>query len=54
MEHLNMQSMDKVAANVAKIRELFPNCVTERINSEGKLEHAIDFDMRNRSLVTML
>lgn len=50
MEHLNMQSMDKVAANVAKIRELFPNCVTERINSEGKLEHAIDFDMLKQEL----
>ena len=45
-----MQSMDKVAANVAKIRELFPNCVTERINSEGKLEHAIDFDMLKQEL----
>lgn len=50
MEHLNMQSMDKVAANVAKIMELFPNCVTERINSEGKLEHAIDFDMLKQEL----
>ena len=50
MEHLNMQSMDKVAANVAKIRELFPNCVTERINSEGKPEHAIDFDMLKQEL----
>lgn len=50
MEHLNMQSMDKVAANVAKIRELFPNCVTERINNEGKLEHAIDFDMLRQEL----
>lgn len=50
MEHLNMQSMDKVAANVAKIRELFPNCVTERINSEGKLEHAIDFDVLKQEL----
>ena len=50
MEHLNMQSMDKVAANVAKIRELFPNCVTERINKEGKLEHAIDFDMLRQEL----
>lgn len=50
MEHFNMQSMDKVAANVAKIRELFPNCVTERINSEGKLEHAIDFDMLKQEL----
>ncbi|WP_456103961.1 site-specific DNA-methyltransferase [Phascolarctobacterium succinatutens] len=50
MKHLNMQSMDKVAANVAKIRELFPNCVTERINNEGKLEHAIDFDMLKQEL----
>lgn len=50
IEHLNMQSMDKVAANVAKIRELFPNCVTERINNEGKLEHAIDFDMLKQEL----
>lgn len=50
MEHLNMQSMDKVAANVAKIRELFPNCVTEKINKEGKLEHAIDFDMLKQEL----
>lgn len=50
MEHLNMQSMDKVAANVAKIMELFPNCVTERINAEGKLEHAIDFDMLRQEL----
>lgn len=50
MEHLNMQSMDKVAANVAKIRELFPNCVTERINNKGKLEHAIDFDMLKQEL----
>lgn len=50
MEHLNMQSMDKVAANVAKIRELCPNCVTERINNEGKLEHAIDFDMLKQEL----
>lgn len=50
MEHLNMQSMDKVAANVAKIMKLFPNCVTERINAEGKLEHAIDFDMLKQEL----
>lgn len=50
MEHFNMQSMDKVAANVAKIRELFPNCVTERINNKGKLEHAIDFDMLKQEL----
>ena len=50
MEHLNMQSMDKVAVNVAKIMKLFPNCVTERINKEGKLEHAIDFDILRQEL----
>lgn len=50
MEHLNIQSMDKVAANVAKIMELFPNCVTERINAEGKSEHTIDFDMLKQEL----
>ena len=50
MKHLNMQSMDKVAANVAKIKELFPNCVTERVNAEGKLEHALDFDMLKQEL----
>lgn len=50
MEHLNMQSIDKVAANVAKIMELFPNCVTERINAKGKPEHAIDFDMLRQEL----
>ena len=50
MKHLNMQSLDKVAANIAKLQELFPNCVTETINTEGKLEHAIDFDMLKQEL----
>ena len=50
MKHLNMQSMDKVAANIEKIKELFPSCVTERINAEGKLEHALDFDMLKQEL----
>ena len=50
MKHLKLQSMDKVAANVEKIKKLFPNCVTERITVEGKLEHAIDFDMLKQEL----
>lgn len=50
MKHLKLQSMDKVAANVEKIKELFPNCVTERVNIDGKLEHAIDFDMLKQEL----
>ena len=29
MEKLDMKSKDKVQENIEKIRELFPNCVTE-------------------------
>lgn len=39
-----MQSRDVVGCNVEKIAALFPQCVTERINKEGKTELAIDFD----------
>lgn len=39
-----MESFDAVDGNVAKIAALFPQCVTERLNKEGKPELAIDFD----------
>ncbi len=38
-----MQSRDAVEGNVAKIAALFPQCVTERLNKDGKPELAIDF-----------
>lgn len=44
MKKLNMQSLDVIASNVEKIAHLFPNCVTERLNKEGKPELAIDFE----------
>lgn len=39
-----MQSRDVVSGNVEKIAALFPHCVTERLNKDGKPELAIDFD----------
>lgn len=39
-----MQSRDVVGGNVEKIAALFPQCVTERLNKDGKAELAIDFD----------
>lgn len=39
-----MQSSDVVVGNVAKIAAMFPQCVTERKNTEGKVEQAIDFE----------
>lgn len=39
-----MQSCDVVEGNVAKIAAMFPQCVTERKNKEGKVEQAVDFE----------
>lgn len=44
MEKLRMKSVDAAEDNVAKIAALFPQCVTERLNKDGKPELAIDFD----------
>ena len=44
MEPLKMQSHDVIGSNTRKIAELFPNCVTERLGKNGKLELAIDFE----------
>lgn len=44
MEKLRMKTLDAAEGNVAKIAALFPQCVTERLNKDGKPELAIDFD----------
>ena len=50
MDKLRMKSGDAVDGNVAKIATLFPQCVTERLNKDGKLELAIDFDKLREEL----
>ena len=54
MDKLKMHSADKVGENVAKIGKMFPNCVTERINENGELEQAIDFDMLKQELSSVV
>ena len=44
MNKLKMQSLDVYGNNVQKIAALFPQCVTERLDKDGKSELAIDFD----------
>lgn len=39
-----MKTPDAADDNVAKIAALFPQCVTERLNKDGKLELAVDFE----------
>ena len=50
MEKLNIQTTNIVDENIKRIGELFPNCLTERLNAEGKPEVAIDFDQLRQEL----
>ena len=45
-----MQTTNMVDENIKQIGELFPNCLTERLNEEGKPEVAIDFDQLRQEL----
>ena len=50
MDKLNMQTTNIVDENIKRIGEIFPNCLTERLNEEGKPEIAIDFDQLRQEL----
>ena len=50
MEKLKLQTTNIVDENIRKIAELFPNCLTERLDEHGKPEAAIDFDMLRQEL----
>lgn len=44
MEKLKMQSLDVTGSNIDKIARLFPQCVTERKDKDGKTVLGIDFE----------
>lgn len=51
MDKLKMHSPDLTQDNIAKIRELFPGCVTEaRDETTGELRLAVDFDQLKQEL----
>lgn len=50
MEKLKMHSPNLTDENIAKIRELFPGCVTEATDENGKLRYAVDFDQLRQEL----
>ncbi|HDR27572.1 hypothetical protein, partial [Rhodovulum sp.] len=51
MDKLKMHSPDLSQDNIAKIREMFPGCVTEaRDEATGKLRLAVDFDQLRQEL----
>jgi len=54
MDNLKMHSPNKVDENVAAIGKLFPNCLTEAKNEDGKVVTAIDFDMLRQELSSVI
>ena len=50
MDQLKMHSPDLTANNVARIRALFPGCVTEARGEDGSVTLAVDFDLLRQEL----
>ena len=45
-----MQTADMAERNIEMLGQMFPNCLTETINADGKLVRAIDFDKLRQEL----
>ena len=50
MNKLKMHSPDLIQENIARIRELFPGCVTEAEDKGGQVKLAVDFDQLRQEL----
>lgn len=50
MEKMKMHSPNLTQDNVARIRELFPNCVTEAKGDDGTVKLKVDFDQLRQEL----
>ena len=45
MDRMKFESPNLTEKNIDKIAELFPNCITETVDENGKLKKAINFEM---------
>ena len=50
MEKLKMQTANMAERNIEILGQMFPNCLTEKMNEEGKIVRAIDFDKLRQEL----
>ncbi|RFC31366.1 MAG: DNA methylase [Candidatus Nitrotoga sp. MKT] len=50
MKKMKLHSPDLTQENIAKLAELFPNCVTESKHEDGIVKRAIDFDQLRQEL----
>lgn len=54
MNKLKMHSPDLTQANIDKLAELFPNCLTETRGADGVVKRSIDFDQLRQELSTSI
>ncbi|MDK9716109.1 MAG: site-specific DNA-methyltransferase [Sulfuritalea sp.] len=54
MDKLKMHSPDLIETNIARLADLFPNCVTEARDAKGELKQAIDFDLLRQELASSI
>ena len=50
VEKMKFETPDRTAENIEKIAELFPNCVTEMRDENGKVKRGINFDLLKQML----
>lgn len=50
MEHMKFKSLDITSNNIEKIAVLFPNCITETVDENGKIKKAINFELLKQML----
>ncbi len=50
MEKMKMESENLTKKNIEKIKRIFPNCITESIDSKGSLKEGINFEMLKQML----
>ncbi len=50
MDKMRMESLDMTTQNIEKIGALFPNCITETVDENGKPKKAINFDLLKQML----
>ena len=50
MNRLDMKTTDLTDKNIEKIKELFPNVITEKKDEEGNIQKGIDFDLLKQEL----
>lgn len=50
MNKMKMETLNLTTRNIEKIGALFPNCITETIDKDGKSKKAINFEMLKQML----